>query len=298
MAKKQKARREFNRGGLARGREESRVAVDKAQRNRYTIRQKITIVQYAMVCMEEDLASMNDISSEIGISTSSLSRWIDQLPVFRHINKNDQVRLAINPHGRRSQLEDIGADLLAFVEDMREKGYAVSRKMIVMKACKLLGTDSAFSSKSYAARAQSVSRWMAKNDLSIRTGTHQAQAPPQTVSSAAEDFMVNIAHPAVNQSYRECDFIINMDQTPVFFSMHPSRSVDKIGARTINIRIAKNGSQRATVAVCFTASGHQLKSLVIFKGKCFYLARVLNLPLSHVNLPLSHVLLFSSLTVS
>ena len=128
MAKKQKARREFNRGGLARGREESRVAVDKAQRNRYTIRQKITIVQYAMVRMEEDLASMNDISSEIGISTSSLSRWIDQLPVFRHIDKNDQVRLAINPHGRRSQLEDIGADLLAFVEDMREKGYAARER--------------------------------------------------------------------------------------------------------------------------------------------------------------------------
>ena len=145
----------------------------------------------------------------------------------------------------------------------------MSRKMIVMTACKLLGTDSVFSSKSYAARAQSVSRWMARNDLSIRTGTHQAQAPPQTVSSAAEDFMVTIARPAVNQPYRDRNFIINMDQTPVFFSMHPSRSVDTIGSRTVNIRIAKNGSQRATVAVCFTASGIQLKSLVIFKGMCF-----------------------------
>ena len=221
-----------------------------------------------MVRMEEDLASLTDIAEEAGVDKSSLSRWIDQLPQLRHINRNDQVsdRLSLVP-GRRGQLQDVGADLLSFVDELRGRGYPVSRKMIVVKACRLLGTDSAFSSKSYAARAQSVSRWMAKNHLTIRTGTHQAQAPPQTVTTAAEDFMVNIARPAVNQSYRDRRYIINMDQTPVYFSMHPSRSVDTIGARTVNIRIAKNGSQRCTVAVCFTASGLQLKSLVIFKGK-------------------------------
>ena len=245
---------------------EERIVSGKEMSTRYTIRQKITIVEYAMVRMEEDLASMNDIADEVGISTSSLSRWIDQLPQLRHINRHDQVRLNMNRAGHTSALIDISANLLAFVHELRDRGYAVSRKMIVMKACKMLGTDSAFSSKSYAARAQSVSRWMARNDLSIRTGTHQAQAPPQTVSSAAEDFMVTITRPAVNQPYRDRNFIINMDQTPVFFSMHPSRSVDTIGSRTVNIRIAKNGSQRATVAVCFTASGIQLKSLVIFKG--------------------------------
>ncbi len=109
---------------------------------------------------------------------------------------------------------------------------------------------------------------MAKNNLSIRAGTHQAQVLPQLVSSAALDFIENIARPAVSPDlpYRHPDFIMNMDQTPVHFSMHPMKSVDNIGARTINIRIAKTG-QRTTVAVCFTASGIQLKSLVIFKGK-------------------------------
>ena len=268
MTKKQKARREFNRGGQSRARVEARVVENtEKKRNHYTIQQKITICEYAEVRMEEDLAVMSDIADEVGVPVSCISRWLDQLPVLRHINRNDQVRLSVNP-GRHGQLEDVGAELLGFVEELRDDGYAVLRKMIVMKACQLLGTtDSDFSSKSYAARAQSVSRWMARNNLSIRTGTHQAQAPPQTVSSAAEDFIVNMARPAVNQSYRDQRYIINMDQTPVFFSMHPSRSVEKIGTRSVNIRIAKNGSQRATVAVCFTASGEQLKSLIIFKGK-------------------------------
>ena len=111
MPKQQKARHQFNRDGQATGREEERVLAGTATRNRYTIRQKITIVDYAMVRLEEDLASMNDIADEVGISTSSLSRWIDQIDIFRHINHNDQVsRLAMNQHGRRGQLEDVSAD--------------------------------------------------------------------------------------------------------------------------------------------------------------------------------------------
>ena len=269
MPKKQKARRQINRGGSNRSREEATIEDDKKKRRHFSIKEKIQVVESAMIRMDDDLQSLNLIADDLGLSNSCLSRWIDQLPILRHIAKNDEVRRSLHS-GRRGQLDDISAELLGFVEDLRENGYAVLRKMIVMQACKLLGSDANFSSKSYAARAQSVSRWIGRNDLSLRTGTHQAQAPPQTVSSAAEDFIVNIARPTINLLYRDRRYIINMDQTPVFFSMHPLRSVDKIGTRTVNIRITKNGSQRATVAVCFTASGHQLKSLVIFKGKCIF----------------------------
>jgi hypothetical protein len=243
MTMKQKARREFNRGGQSRTCKEARVVENmEKKRTHYTILQKITLCEYAEVHMEVELSAMSDIVDEVGVPVSCISRWLDQLPILRHINRNDQVRLSVNP-GCCGQLEDVGAELLAFVEELRNSGYAVSRKMIVAKACQLLGTDSDFSSKSFAARAQSVSHWMARNDLLICTGTHQAQAPPQRVLTAAEDFIVNIARPAVNQSYHDRRYIINMDQTPVFFSMHLLRSVDKIGTCTVNIRIAKNGRE-------------------------------------------------------
>ncbi len=265
---KLKGRRKFNAGGQEQGRMSERIETEKEQRPHYSIQQKIQYVEFAMLRMDEDLASLNTIADEIGVSNSSLSRWMNKLPQYRHIAKHDQVRFSLNA-GRRSQLDDIGPELLGFVKDLRKNGYAVSRKMIVVQACKMMTSDSAFRSKSYAARAQSVSHWMAKNNLSIRAGTHQAQVLPQLVSSAALDFIENIACPAVSPDlpYRHPDFIMNMDQTPVHFSMHPTKSVDNIGARTINIRIAKNAGQRATVAVCFTASGIQLKLLVIFKGK-------------------------------
>ena len=236
------------------------------ERKRYTIAQRISYVNYAKLRMEEDLASMSTVADECGVSPSSLSRWFNKLPIYRHIAETDQVRLSLAA-GRRGQLEDIGSELLAYIDDLREKGYAVSRKMIVAQASRLFGPDSAFSLKSFATRGQSVSRWMAKVGLTTRTGTHQAQALPQTVLSTALDFILNIARPAVSQEYRHPDFIMNMDETPVYFSMHPTKSVEKIGTKTVNIRIAKNAGQRATVAVGITASGIQLKSLIIFKGK-------------------------------
>jgi hypothetical protein len=44
-------------------------------------------------------------------------------------------------------------ELLTFVEDLHENGYAVWRKMIIARASKMLGTDSHFPLKSYAAQA-------------------------------------------------------------------------------------------------------------------------------------------------
>ena len=242
---------------------------DNAERVRLSIQQKIQCCEFFMVRSEEDLASMSTVADELKISTSSLSRWMNKLPQYRFLAKLEKERFSVHS-GRSTPLEVIGPELLAFVEDLREKGYAVSRKMIVAQACRILGPECAFSCKSYAARAQTVSRWMKNNNLTIRAGTHQGQALPLTVASLATDFIVNIARPAVSldQPHRHKDFIINMDQTPVFFSMHPTKSVDRVGNKTINIRIAKNGSQRATVAVGFTASGIQLRSMIIFKGNC------------------------------
>jgi hypothetical protein len=70
---KQKARREFNCGGQARGREAERVEDHKEKCHHYSIEQKIKIVEYTMVRMEEDLASMCLVAEEVGLDKSSLS---------------------------------------------------------------------------------------------------------------------------------------------------------------------------------------------------------------------------------
>ncbi len=71
----------------------------------------------------------------------------------------------------------------------------------------------------------------------------------------------------VSGSNRDRCFVINMDQTPVYFSMSSKRTLEVIGEKTIHIRTSMNDTKCATVAVTITADGTLLPSTLIFKGK-------------------------------
>jgi hypothetical protein len=110
---------------------------DKKKFNCYIILQKIACVDYAQLCMKEDIASMNTVTDEISMSNLSLLRLINKLLIYCHITKIDQVRCSL-VLSHWSQLEDVGPDLLAFVEDLHEKRDAVLRKMIVTQSSRYL----------------------------------------------------------------------------------------------------------------------------------------------------------------
>jgi hypothetical protein len=61
--------------------------------------------------------------------------------------------------------------------------------------------------------------------------------------------------------------IINMDQTPVYFSMNAKRTLELVGTKTIHVRTSTHDTKRATVAVTITADGTVLPLMVVFKGK-------------------------------
>jgi hypothetical protein len=87
--------------------------------------------------MDQDLASLNSIASELGISSSCLSHWMNRLPQYRFIAKQDPVRFSLHS-GKANQLDCIGAELFAFVESLQDSGYAVTQKMLVAQASKIL----------------------------------------------------------------------------------------------------------------------------------------------------------------
>jgi len=68
----------------------------------------------------------------------------------------------------------------------------------------------------------------------------------------------------------ECDqrWIINMDQTPVFFSMHPKKMLEILGNKTIIIGISTstNDTRHSTAALTITAAGDQLVPMVVYQG--------------------------------
>ena len=80
---KSNGKRKFNAGGQERRRMSERVEGEKEERPRYSIQQKIQYVEFAMLRMDEDLASLNTIADNIGVSSASLSRWMNKLPQYR-----------------------------------------------------------------------------------------------------------------------------------------------------------------------------------------------------------------------
>jgi hypothetical protein len=66
-----------------------------------------------------------------------------------------------------------------------------------------------------------------------------------------------------------CDrhWIFSMDQTPLYFSYHSSKTYEKHGSKMIHIRKMSNGTKRAMGAFTITAAGDFLMPMIIFKCK-------------------------------
>ena len=217
----------YNAGGVAHARNCEALERDTGMnprigRARYSTQQKIEIVAQAQIWMEETGISLSVAAANIKkISKSMLSRWVSQLPVLMKVREEEREYGRRQGSGRTSQLENVKDDILGFIEEYRLMGFAISKKMLVFQATRLKKDDgSSFSLNTYGARLQVVSRWMTQNRLTVRAGTHQAQADPEQTTSQVLDFILNIARPAILPGLpsRDRRFILNMDQTPVFFS--------------------------------------------------------------------------------
>jgi len=167
--------------------------------------------------------------------------------------------------GSASVMAEIEQDLLDFVEMWRQKGFEVNRFTLLRKARELKPT---VLERSEGAAKICLSSFLAKNQLTHCVAMHTAQRDLLTVEAEALDFLEYI-RPRLEGGHWSPDYIINMDQTPVYHAMSSRRTIDRVGVRTINLRTPKGSadSKRVTVAVTITASGRQIKSMLVFKGK-------------------------------
>jgi hypothetical protein len=59
--------------------------------------------------------------------------------------------------------------------------------------------------------------------------------------------------------------IINMDQTPIPFSFHSNKTLERKGTRTIHVHASTSDTKRVTLAAIVDASGRMLPPMLIFK---------------------------------
>ena len=58
-----------------------------------------------------------------------------------------------------------------------------------------------------------------------------------------------------------------MDQTPIFFSMVPNTTLNRVGDRSVNVDSSSGSTMHVTVALTVTAAGGLLPPMFVFKAK-------------------------------
>jgi len=230
------------------------------KRRRYTVRHTVGLVAKAQRMMETDRVSLRYASYRLGVSHSLLSKWSRRPAILRSIATLKKKSVCVGPLG---QLKGIEEPLLRFIFEMREQGMSVSILMVIVKASSI---SAEFNSKTFVAKYSAVRRFILGHSFVYRMGTHVAQRDPEEVRGEATDYM-NLVRPLMKGEHRDLRFILNMDQTPVYFSMCPKKTLEIVGTSTVHIRSSTSDTKRATVAVTIAADGTILPSVVVFKGK-------------------------------
>ncbi len=184
-------------------------------------------------------------------------KWCVKKKALGWSQRKCALHLKLDPKSLRNWQKQYN-ELLQFIFARRTQGVAVSRHTVVLKASKLLP---AFSAKTTTAKYAAVGRFLTVHNLVCRIGTHVSQKAAELAHDEATDF-VKVIHPFLRGPSRDPRWILNMDQTPVFYSMHKKYTLNVKCARTVNLRCSKNESERITVAVAISAAGDLLANSV------------------------------------
>jgi len=236
-------------------------------RVRYTARRKLALLAAAKRIQEEEGVSLRKAAERLMVSQSLLSKWhqqhassLDEDPILTSLRDKKKKATHLGPLGQLKQHEDM---LLRYVFEQREQGVNVDTLRLVVKASSM---SPEFNTKSFTARTSAAWRFMRAHSLVYRMGTHVSQRNPEEVRQEATEYM-EVMRRIVVGPHRDMRYIINMDQTPVYFAMNAKRTIDVVGVKTVHVRTSPHDTKRATVAVSITGAGSVLPSMVIFKGK-------------------------------
>jgi hypothetical protein len=95
---------------------------------------------------------------------------------------------------------------------------------------------------------------------------NKATRNPQKVYQGAREFL-EFTYPLLHGPHCNWRWIFNIDQMPLYFSYHSSKTYEKYGTKAIHVRKTSNGTKRVTGVFTITAAGDFLMPVIIFKGK-------------------------------
>ena len=165
--------------------------------------------------------------------------------------------------GNPTSLHHIKDAIMEWINGKREKGMALSTWMVMLRVSRM---DPTFRDKKIRSRYSIIRCFLRTNKVSICCKTHEAQKHLWETQDLAEKFVVTM-HPFLSQLNRDKRFIINMVQTPIFFSMVPNTMLNHVGDQSVNVHLSSGSTMCVAVALTVTAAGGLLPPMFVFKAK-------------------------------
>ena len=155
----------------------------------------------------------------------------------KQINKNDHAFM------QKHETDDIDDEIVEWILMNRKLGITVTSWEVIFKASTI---KEGLKKKSLSALQKWCYRLLVRNHLTFRVGTHIGQEHSENYREKMFEFIKLV------ENYRkyndlELDQIANMDETPLFLNMARTRTIAKIGSKTVNIKTHGQEKVRVTV---------------------------------------------------
>ena len=231
------------------------------KRKSYTLEQKLEVIE--LVEQNRDRPHyVADLSNQTGISTKCIYQWVADRDFFPQ-TKNKVVRKRLQGGGSPAKHKELEQKLLEWLISCREKKQIVTYTVFKKKALEINGKDK---NPNFRCSNSFVRGFMRRNKISYRKPTHRAQEnnkKPEVKCTESVVFLNKLN--CLAQCYSP-DFILNMDETPVYFDHLEKSTMEFTGTKSVDVHLTGNEKSRFTVVITITASGKLLPFYVILKG--------------------------------
>lgn len=195
---------------------------------------------------------------EFNVNESMVRKWRKQQDALCQVKKTKQ-----SFRGNKARWPQLEDQLEQWVVEQRAASRSVSTVTIRIKA-KALAQE--LKINEFSGGPSWCFRFMKRRHLSIRTRTTVSQQLPQDYQEKLATFRAYCKNKITEKKIRP-EHIVNMDEVPLTFDIPVNRTVDKTGARTVNVRTTGNEKASFTVVLACQANGQKLPPMVIFKRK-------------------------------
>ena len=204
--------------------------------------------------------SLRKIAASHGVDPVQIRRWKKQKDALEYNNKQ---RKTLPGRGRKSCVKHLEQEIVGWTLELRALGLEMRFKHLMVKAA---AVDDDFRARPRSQQYQIIRRLAKSNCLTNRRVTHRSQRDSISDREDALRWLRDIRVP-VNAPNQDRAYVMNMDQTPFYFSLGSGVTLDMVGASTVLGKESEGRKRRATISLCITASGEKLRPMVIFKGK-------------------------------